>query len=110
MTDFRQGQDASLHDDGLLFAIEDLLDGNGASSASVDNAFIIFHWHEDTPFVKHGPEFVDEVVAFRLLIGMKVRYIYPFPQSLLVLFWNEGGVEAGINRAVEVRHQMTQLP
>ena len=72
MTNLCQGQDASLHDDGLLFAIDDLLDGNGASSSSVDTAFIIFHWHEDTPFVKHGLEFVDEVVDFCRLIGMKV--------------------------------------
>jgi hypothetical protein len=43
MTDLRQGRDASSHDDGLLLAIEDLLDGNGVRCASVDNAFIIFH-------------------------------------------------------------------
>ena len=61
-----------MHDDGLSFAIEDLLDGNGASSASVDTAFIFFHWHEDTLFVKHGPEFTDEVLDFCLLIWMKV--------------------------------------
>jgi len=72
MTDLRQGRDASPHDDGLSFAIEDLLDGNGVSCASVDNAFIIFHWYEDAPLVEHGPKFTDEVVDLRLLIGMKV--------------------------------------
>ena len=53
-----------MHDHGLLFAIEDLLDGNGVSGATVDNAFIIFHWDKDTLLVKHRPKFTDEVVAF----------------------------------------------
>ena len=62
-----------MHDDGLLLAIEDLLDGNGVSGASIDNAFIIFHWDEDAPLVKHRPKFTDEVVDFCLLIRIKVR-------------------------------------
>ena len=61
-----------LHDDSLLIVIEDLLDGNGVSGASVDNAFIIFHGDEVTPLVKHRPKFMDEVVDFCLLIGIKV--------------------------------------
>ena len=61
------------HDDNLMFAIEDLLDGNGVSGASVDKLFIIiFHWDKDTPLVKHRPKFIDEVVDFCLLIGIKV--------------------------------------
>ena len=72
MTDLRQGQDASPHDDGLSFAIEDLLDGNGVSCASVDNSFIIFHWHGDAPLVEYWPKFTDEVVDFRLLCRIKV--------------------------------------
>ncbi len=72
MTNLCQGQDASLHDEGLSFAIEDLLDGNGVSGASVDNAFISFHWDEDTPLIKHRPKFTNEVLDFRLLIVIKV--------------------------------------
>ena len=72
MTDLRQGQDASPHDDGLSFAIEDLLDGNGVSCASVDNAFIIFHWYEDAPLVEYWSKFTDEFVDFRLLCRIKV--------------------------------------
>ncbi len=73
MTNLRQGRDASSHDDGLLIAIEDLLDGNWLSCASVDNAFISFHWHEDAPLVKYRPKFTDEVLDFHLLIRIKVR-------------------------------------
>ena len=62
-----------LYDDGLSLAIEDHLDGNGVSGASVNVAFIIFHWDEDAPLVKHRPKFTDEVVDFRLLIRIKVR-------------------------------------
>jgi hypothetical protein len=49
MTDLCQGQDELLHDDGLLLAIEDLLDGNGVSGASVDNVFIIFSLGQRCP-------------------------------------------------------------
>jgi hypothetical protein len=61
-----------LHDDGLSFIIEDLLDGDGASGVSVNNAFIIFHWDEDTPLIKHRPKFTDEVIDLCLLIGIEV--------------------------------------
>ena len=107
MIDFCQGRDASSHDDGLSFAIKNLLDCNGASSASVDNAFIIFNWYEDAPFVKHGPEFTDEVVDLRLLIKMKVGYINLLLQSLFMLIRNEGVVEARVDGTVEVRHRMS---
>jgi hypothetical protein len=72
MTDFSQGRDASSHDDGLSFVIQNLFDCNGASVASVDNAFIIFHWYKDATLVEYGPKFMDEVVDLRVLIGMKV--------------------------------------
>ena len=72
MTDLCQGRDASSHDDGLLLVIEDLLDGNGVSCASVDNAFIILHWYKDAPLVEYWPKFTDEVLDFRLLVRIKV--------------------------------------
>ena len=110
MTDLRQGRDALPHDDGLLFAIEDLLDGNGVSCTSVNNAFIIFHWGEDVPLVKYRTKFTDEVVDFRLLIRIKVRYINLSPQDVLVLLRDEGVVEAWIDGAIEVRHRVTKFP
>ena len=106
MTDFRQGRDASSHDDGLSFAIKNFLDRNGASSASVDNAFIIFHWYEDALFVEHGPEFTDEVVDLHLLIKMKVGYINFLLQSLFMLVRDEGVIKARVDGTVEVRHRM----
>ena len=56
-----------------ILAAPDLLDGNGVSCASVDNAFIIFHWYKDVPLVEYWPKFTDEVVNFRLLFRIKVR-------------------------------------
>jgi len=107
MTDFRQGQDASSHDDGFSFAIQNLLDRNGASSASVDNAFIICHWYEDAPFVEHGPEFTDEVIDLHLLIKMKVGCINLLLQNLFMLVQDEGVVKARVDGTVEVRHRMS---
>ena len=107
MTNFCQGRDASSHDDGLSFTIKNLLDRNGASCASVDNAFIIFHWYEDALVVEHGPEFTDEVVDLRLLIKMKVGYIYLLLQNLLMLVRDEGVVKARVDGTVEVRHWMS---
>ena len=107
MTGFHQGQDASSHDDGLSFTIKNLLDRNGVSCASVDSAFIIFHWYEDATVVQHGPEFTDEVVDLRLLIKMKVGYIYLLLQNLLMLVRDEGVVKARVDGTVEVRHWMS---
>ena len=107
MTDFCQGQDTSSHDDGLLFAIKNIFDRNGASSASVDNAFIIFHWYEDAPVIEHGPEFMDEVVDLHLLIEMMVGYINLLLQNLFMLVWDEGVVEDRVDGTVEVRHRMS---
>jgi hypothetical protein len=106
MPDFCQGRDASSHDDGLSFAIENLLDGNRASVASVDNAFIIFHWDKNAPLVEHGPKFTDEVVDLRLLIWEKVGHINLLSQNLFMLRRDEGVVKARVDRTVKVRHRM----
>jgi hypothetical protein len=63
VTNLGQGQDTMLHDNCL---------SHRPGCSSVDDAFVIFYWNKDTPFIKYQLILTGEIVNLFLEVGVKV--------------------------------------
>ena len=75
LTDLLQGGNALAHNRNLLWAIKNLLDGNGGGVTSVNYTVVIWNRCEDTMFIKHTPVFFDKTDEGRRIFGGEVGYI-----------------------------------
>ena len=63
------------HDGNFARAVVNLLDGDGSSSASINDTFVIFYRNEQAFVVKDRPILLDESVDLGLNVGFKMRQV-----------------------------------
>ncbi len=57
--------------------------------SSVDDAFIMFDWNENTFAVEHRPKFVDHTINLLLEIGVEMRKIHVLTHLSFVILGDE---------------------
>ncbi len=77
------------HNDCFALTIKDLLHGNWTGGSSVDDAFIMFDWNENTFAVEHRPRFADHTINLLLEVGGNMRKIHVLTHLSFVLLGDE---------------------